>query len=644
MRPKVASKNWFLILLTMALVSVLFVVACGDGDPEPTAVPVDTGAAEAAADAAAAAEAAEAAISDAEAALSEAAMAAEAAAKAAEEAVAFAAELAAAAQAAAEAAGTSDSAAVMAAQDAAAQAVAAAEAAAAQAAELAMAAAAAQAAAVAEAAAAETVLTPKYGGSLRVGLAARNLTLDPAIHLTAVDISITQATYDNLIMIQPDLSVKPELARSWEANEDFTSYTFHLRRGVKFHHGKDFKAEDVVYTFDRLLDPELDSAARVPFSVIEEIVAVDDYTVRFDLVGPNSLFLDSLSIYQARILPSEIDGVKLPINTDRFASGEFGSGPFILVEHLIGERSTMVRNPDYWQQGFPYLDEIVLVSIREPAARQLALEAGDVDIVFQLEFSTVAALDANPDTVVLESDSAAWMGMVLATDAAPFDNKLVRQAMQAATDRELIRQSALLGRGQLAYDHPVPANSPLFSAEAAAEVRYDPELAKSLLEQAGHPDGIDITLFTGDVGPGMREMAVAMQQSAAPAGIRIEIEERPSDRFWGDVWGVEPFTVIWFYGRPNPDAALTIQSCVDCPFNAPRYYNQTLDDLVVKARGQDLEGQKESWAEIQRIMIENVPHLVVAFIPQLAGARSNLVGAEPHPLGWGVFQNVWFNE
>ena len=349
----------------MALVSVLFVVACGDGDPEPTAVPQDTAAAEAAAEAAMAAEAA---LSEAEAALSEAAMAASAAAKAAEEAVALASELAAAAQAAMpRPPATSDSAAVMAAQDAAAQAVAAAEAASAQAAELAMAAAAAQAAAVAEAAAAETVLTPKYGGSLRVAFAATNLTLDPALQNANIDISITQATYDNLIMIQPDLSVKPELARSWEPNEDFTSYTFHLRRGVKFHHGKDFKAEDVIYTFDRLLDPELDSTARGPLSVIEEIVAVDDYTVRFDLVGPNSLFLDSLSIYQARILPSEIDGVKLPINTDRFDSGEFGSGPFILVEHLIGERSTMVRNPDYWQQGYPYLDEIVFVSIREPA-------------------------------------------------------------------------------------------------------------------------------------------------------------------------------------------------------------------------------------------------------------------------------------
>ena len=178
---------------------------------------------------------------------------------------------------------------------------------------------------------------------------AGNVTLDPTVLLSTIDIAIVNATYDKLLTLDSDLSVQPELARSWEANEDFTSYTLHLRRGVKFHHGKDFKAEDVVYTFERLLSPEVDSPARTSLSVIEEMIAVDDYTVRFDLDGSNSLFLDKLTNYQAHVVPSEIDGEKLPLLTDKFNTQTYGTGPFMLVEHLQGERSTLVRNPNYWR-------------------------------------------------------------------------------------------------------------------------------------------------------------------------------------------------------------------------------------------------------------------------------------------------------
>ena len=118
----------------------------------------------------------------------------------------------------------------------------------------------------------------------------------------------------------PDLTLKPMLATSWEANADLTSYTFNLRKDVKFHHGKEFKAEDVVATFDRLLDPELDSPARSSLAVIQNVVILDDHKVRFDLDGPNAFFPESLSLYQGRIVPSDVD-------PRRFALEEFGTGP-----------------------------------------------------------------------------------------------------------------------------------------------------------------------------------------------------------------------------------------------------------------------------------------------------------------------------
>jgi len=580
MRPKTASLHPLLILFAVALVSVLFVVSCGGG-ATATAVPTgaqvteDTTAAETAA--------------------------AEAAA-AANEAAAAETEAAAAEAAAAEAA-------------------------------------AAEAAAAEAAAAEETALAgaPKYGGTLVMAIVADYLTLDPPMQTTQVDVAITQGLYDNLLMVQPDGTVKPELATSWEGNADLSSFTFHLRRGVKFHNGKEFKAEDVLASFTRLMDPVLDSPIRLTFTeAIEDIVIIDDYTIRFDLVGPNSFFLDTLSVYQARIVPADVDVSRLHLE-------EFGTGPFMLVEHLPGERSVMVRNPDYWEEGKPYLDEIEIRLIREPATRAAALKSGDVHVLYDLPPGSVADIELHPDTQVIEAASTAWIGFPMRVDREPFDNILVRKAIQAATDREAIRQVALLGRGVIAYDHVVPPDSPLFAPQHKPP-DYDPELAKQLLAEAGYPDGIDITLHTADVGTGMIEMAVALKESAAPAGIRIDIQREASDAFWGSVWNTEAFTVVWWFGRPNPDQILSIAYMRDSSWNAQRYFNDELDELIVRARGEQLEDQVVTYARIQEILIDNVPQIVVAYKPALYGVRNNVRGVAPHPLGWGLLQDGWFDD
>ena len=170
----------------------------------------------------------------------------------------------------------------------------------------------------------------------------------------------------------------------------------------------------------------------------------------------------------------------------------------------------MVRNPDYWEEGKPYLDELVILMIAEAATRAEALKSGDVDLVIQLEPQSVPGIDAHPQTAVLSNPSFSYIGLEMDNRAPPFDNKLVRQAMQAALDREAVNQAALLGRGFVAYDHPVSLKDPRFASQHTPPT-YDPELARSLLAQAGYPDGIDVTLYTADVGAGMIEMAVGIR-------------------------------------------------------------------------------------------------------------------------------------
>ena len=478
---------------------------------------------------------------------------------------------------------------------------------------------------------------PKRGGTLTMAIYTEHTTLDPpVVGLSVMDIAITQACYDNLLMIQPDLTVKPELATHWEANEDLSSYTFYLREGVKFHHGKEFKAEDVVSTFARIQDPVLDAPIRPTFEVIEEVVIIDDYTVRFDLDGPNGFFTDSLSVYQARIVPSDVD-------VRRLHAEEFGTGPFMIDEHVIGERTVMVRNPDYWEEGKPYLDEFIVQFIPEAATRAETLKSGDVDLVYQLEPQSIPGLEAHPDTVVLNEPSLSIIGMDMRNDMPPFDNKLVRQAMQAATDRQTIVQAALFGLGEIAYDHLVPPSDPRYAPQHKP-LDYNPELAKQLLAEAGYPDGIDIVLHTADVGAGMIEMAVAFKESAAPAGIRVELKRGNPTVFWEDVWMVEPLVVMYWYGRANVDQSHSIQYLSDSSWNGSFWLNEEFDALVLKARGQDLEGQKETYGRIQEILVEEVPRLVIGYQPWLYGARANLRGVTPHPLGWPLINDTWIDD
>ena len=140
----------------------------------------------------------------------------------------------------------------------------------------------------------------------------------------------------------------------------------------------------------------------------------------------------------------------------------------------------------------------------------------------------------------------------------------------------------------------------------------------------------------------MIELAVAYKESAAPAGIRVDVERVSPDGFWDNVWNTEAFTVVYWYCR-IPDQALMVQTHSDSSWNAPRYSNLRVDELIVKARAQDLEGQKESYGEIQRLMIDEVPQLVVAFQPWMYGVRTDVRGIEPHPLGWPYFQDGWLD-
>ncbi len=473
-------------------------------------------------------------------------------------------------------------------------------------------------------------VNPQYGGSLRVGTFADWSQLDPGFAEAGMAINTVANVYDPLLFFNLDGSYRAGLATGCEISADLTSYTFFLREGVKFHHGKDFTAEDVVFSISRHLDEELQTTAFQTWSnVVEQIVAVDDYTVRFDLTIPDGFFLNEFPVYQNHILPSDVD-------IDKMTSGEelYGTGPFMVTEILPNERVSMARNPNYWDEGRPYVDELHLVGIPDNLGRVQALKNGDIDIALRLDFASVAGVNSHDETTALAVASPTVNGMSMDVTQEPFDNKLVRQAMQAAADRETIHQAMMLGLGELAYDHPIPPNDDRYFAADLNLPEYDVELAKFLLAEAGYPDGIDVTLHTGEVGPGMIEMAVAYKEGAAPAGIRVNVQRNPSAQFWSEVFGAEPFTVLWWPGRSNPNRTFTLGylNASTSAWATHNWETEELNSLILRAKGETLEQQRETYRRVQEILIENVPVIYVAFRPKIHGVRNNVRGFGPNPI------------
>ena len=473
-------------------------------------------------------------------------------------------------------------------------------------------------------------VNPQYGGTLRVGTFADWSTIDPGFAEAGMAINTVANVYDPLLFFNLDGSYRAGLATGCEISADLTSYTFFLREGVKFHHGKDFTAEDVVFSISRHLDEELQTTAFQTWSnVVDQIVVVDDYTVRFDLTIPDGFFLNEFPVYQNHILPSDVDIAKMASGVELY-----GTGPFMVTEILPNERVSMARNPNYWDEGRPYVDELHLVGIADNLGRVEALKNGDIDIALRLDFSSVAGVNSHDETTALAVASPTVNGMTMDVTKPPFDNKLVRKALQAAADRDKIHQTMMLGLGELAYDHPIPPNDTRYFAADLALPEYDIELAKFLLAEAGYPNGIEVTLHTGEVGPGMIEMAVAYKESAAPAGITVNVQRNPSAQFWSEVFGVEPFTVIWWPGRSNPNRTFTLGylNASTSPWATHNWETDELNSLILRAKGETLDQQRETYRRVQEILIDNVPTIYVAFRPKIHGVRNNVRGFGPNPI------------
>ena len=499
----------------------------------------------------------------------------------------------------------------------------------------------------------------KYGGTLRVAYPPDHSPPDPVDAEAGIVVDMLDQVFEPLIRLNSDATYRPVLAESWDINDDFTTYTFNLRQGVTFHNGADFTAEDVVFSLNRFRNPDPSFSAS-SLDAVEDVVAVDDYTVRLDLNTPNVFLLDTLFLIDAAMLDSETDIEKL-------RSGEevYGTGPFMLAELLPRERITMERNPNHWSGDLPYLDEVIFVGISDSAGRREALLSGEVDVVPDLYPMQLGPIYDSPDTKVFSVASSGWIGISINNQIPPFDNKLVRQALRYAVDRDLVNQMAFQGLGAPMNDSPVwPGDSRFYAPEYLPG--YDPDKARALLAEAGYPDGIDMSIETTDMGPGMLELPAAFRNSAAAAGVRVNIKELPPYWYGGEEpYDFGPFTAFWTAPRPHPNVLLRALYHSDEVWAVTHFGKQLkedyefthhggndqfnvgplakeLDMLIERAERETLEQQMVTYRETQAFLAEHVPQLVIVSVPKLAGARNTVQDLVQSPVSSAnYYSTVW---
>lgn len=374
----------------------------------------------------------------------------------------------------------------------------------------------------------------KPGGSIVVTYQNDVATLDPAIGYDWQNWSMIKSLFDGLMDYEPGTyNLRTDLAESYDISEDGKTFTFKLRPGVKFHNGREMTADDVKYSIDRVVNPATQSPGAGFFGSIEGfeaaasgqadglsgITVIDPLTIQFKLSRPDATFLHVMAINFAHVVPRE---AVEEFGAD-FGHHPVGTGAFKLAEWTLGQRLVFEKNADYWREGVPYLDKITFEIGQEPTVALLRLQQGEVDILGDgIPPAQFIEVHDNPDYKdwIVEGGQLHTGYVTMNVNTPPFDDVRVRQAVNMAINKERIVR--LINNRAVPANQPLPPSMPGY-VQGYAGYAYDPEGAKALLAEAGHPDGFTTELFAMNTDPNPR-IAQAIQQDLAAIGINAEIQ------------------------------------------------------------------------------------------------------------------------
>ncbi|MFZ5671464.1 MAG: ABC transporter substrate-binding protein [Pseudomonadota bacterium] len=468
------------------------------------------------------------------------------------------------------------------------------------------------------------------GGALRVAVDTPTGAIDPVKTPDVGGLVMLQQTGEFLCMDGQDLVLRPMLAESWKPNDKGDVWTFKLRKGVKFHSGKEMRADDVAASLNRLADPANGSNALSVFKGVlskDAVRKVDDLTVEFHLDAPNANFpyLVSSDNYNAIILPADYAG--------DFEKTFVGTGPFKLEKYTPKVGASFVRNDDYWGDK-ALLDRVEFTFFADIQPQILALQGNQVDLINQLPVLAGAGLLNDPNIEIISIHSASHYQIHMRTDMDPFKDPRVRRAIALSLDRDKLVKGLLRGRAQPGNDSPFAPVYP--STDTSVEQRkQNIAEAKQLLDAAGIKSGTKVPLATQRFQE-VPQYAQLVQNAAKEIGVEIELNVMDSGAYYGDaVFGkstwLDSVMGITDYGhRGVPNVYLSAPLHSEGSWNAAHFKNKEYDTLAAGyIAALDLEAQKAAAGKIQKLLLEETPIIFGYFYDHLSAVRKGVAGVEP---------------
>lgn len=443
---------------------------------------------------------------------------------------------------------------------------------------------------------------------------------DPAFIASDSEVLVANHVYDYLVDIDPGNNIIPRLALDWTVSDDGLIYTFTLADGVTFHDGSPFSAQDVVWTYNRLMDPDLGLPTQDLYSNIIDVQATDDLEVTFTLENPNPFFLYDLSDNHALMLKAGTEDPSTDFN---------GTGPFKVSQYLAEDRIIMEANQDYFIEGQPKLAGLEIIFFNDEAAAVDALRGGQVDLALRMSTELFISLQNAPNIVTTDIPTNGFDLVRLRSDRPPGDDPRVIQALKLATDREEILQLVQQGYGAVGRDSPIGPLYTTYYSEGTPIPERDVEAARQLLSDAGYPQGLKMDLHVPDSG-GRPNLAVVLKEQWADAGIDVNVVVEPESVYYGDDGWLEVDLGITGWGsRPYPQFYLDVMLRCDAIWNESHFCDQEFDSLAALAGSTLDEAERvEAYRDMQRILIERGPVIVPYFFAQYAAISDQYQGFE----------------